>query len=61
MAGARHAAGLGPQRAPADGDDRKIVGWDEAREDRDGAYADFDPRMAELAEPFFTRAGSTRA
>jgi oligoendopeptidase F len=42
-------------------DDRKLVGWDEARETVMEAYAGFDPRMAELAEPFFTRAGSTRA
>jgi oligoendopeptidase F len=35
-------------------DDRKI-GWDEARETVLGAYGDFAPRMAELAEPFFDK------
>ena len=36
------------------GDDRKI-GWDEARQTVLAAYAGFDPRMAELAQPFFER------
>ncbi|WP_316014791.1 M3 family oligoendopeptidase [Roseobacter sp. HKCCA0434] len=34
-------------------DDRRI-GWDEARQMVTDAYAGFDPKMAELAEPFFT-------
>ncbi|MBM9594833.1 M3 family oligoendopeptidase [Roseitranquillus sediminis] len=33
----------------------RTIGWDEARETVMGAYARFDPRMAELAEPFFER------
>ncbi len=36
------------------GDDRRVE-WDEARRTVSEAYADFDPRMAELAEPFFDR------
>ncbi|MBB5516390.1 oligoendopeptidase F [Rubricella aquisinus] len=36
-----------------DSDDRKI-GWDDARDMVMQAYAGFDPRMADLAEPFFT-------
>jgi len=34
--------------------DRKI-GWDEARETVLGAYGEFDPEMAKLAEPFFDK------
>ncbi|MGF1554455.1 MAG: M3 family oligoendopeptidase [Paracoccaceae bacterium] len=33
----------------------RTIGWDEARETVMGAYAGFSPRMAELAEPFFTK------
>ncbi len=33
----------------------RIVGWDEARATVEEAYADFDPRMAELAQPFFEK------
>ena len=32
-----------------------LVGWTEARKMVMDAYAGFDPRMAELAEPFFER------
>ena len=35
-------------------DDRKIP-WEEAQETVLGAYADFDPRMAEIAKPFFEK------
>ncbi|TVQ55559.1 MAG: M3 family oligoendopeptidase [Rhodobacteraceae bacterium] len=35
-------------------DDRKIP-WDEARETVLGAYADFSPKMADLAAPFFEK------
>ncbi|WP_424933842.1 M3 family oligoendopeptidase [Amaricoccus macauensis] len=35
-------------------DDRKI-GWTEARETVLGAYSGFDPKMAEIAEPFFEK------
>lgn len=38
---------------PKDGD--RKVGWPEARETVLAAYAGFDPRMAELAEPFFEK------
>jgi oligoendopeptidase F len=56
----RQAAGLGPQRAlPMETD--RLVGWDEARATVLTAYAEFDPRMADLASPSSTRAGSTRA
>ena len=33
----------------------RTIAWDEARETVTAAYAGFDPRMAELAEPFFER------
>ncbi|MEO1639196.1 MAG: M3 family oligoendopeptidase [Pseudomonadota bacterium] len=32
----------------------KTVGWDEAQETVMTAYAEFDPKMAEIAKPFFT-------
>ncbi|MFN3263128.1 MAG: M3 family oligoendopeptidase [Pikeienuella sp.] len=35
-------------------DDRKIS-WDEAKETVLGAYAGFDPKMADLAQPFFEK------
>ena len=42
------------RNAPLPMEDSRIVGWDEARKTVSDAYADFDPRMAEIAEPFFT-------
>ncbi len=42
------------RNAPLPMEETRIVGWDEARRVVSEAYADFDPRMAELAEPFFT-------
>ena len=42
------------RNAPLPMEDDRLVGWDEARKVVSEAYADFDPRMAELAEPFFT-------
>ncbi|WP_370228700.1 M3 family oligoendopeptidase [Cognatishimia sp.] len=42
------------RNAPLPMDDPRIVDWDEARKTVSDAYAAFDPRMAELAEPFFT-------
>ncbi|HBU15376.1 MAG: oligoendopeptidase F [Rhodobacteraceae bacterium GWE1_64_9] len=33
----------------------KTVGWDEARKTVSDAYAAFSPKLAELAEPFFTQ------
>ncbi|MBF9032397.1 M3 family oligoendopeptidase [Rhodobacterales bacterium HKCCE3408] len=43
------------RNAPLPMESDRIVGWDEARATVTAAYADFDPRMAELAEPFFTK------
>lgn len=42
------------RNAPLPMDDPRIVDWDEARKTVSDAYAAFDPRMAEIAEPFFT-------
>jgi oligoendopeptidase F len=41
------------RNAPLPMEDDRVVGWDEARETVMNAYAEFDPRMADLAEPFF--------
>ncbi len=43
------------RNAPLPMEDTRIVGWDEARETVLGAYGAFDPRMAEIARPFFDR------
>ena len=43
------------RNAPLPMEDDRIVPWDEARETVMSAYSEFDPRMAELAEPFFDR------
>ncbi|MEL6532878.1 MAG: M3 family oligoendopeptidase [Pseudomonadota bacterium] len=43
------------RNAPLPMESTRIVGWDEARGIVTDAYAAFDPRMAELAEPFFTQ------
>jgi oligoendopeptidase F len=42
------------RNAPLPMDDPRIVDWDEARKTVSEAYGAFDPRMAEIAEPFFT-------
>jgi oligoendopeptidase F len=42
------------RNAPLPMEETRIVPWDEARTTVTEAYAGFDPRMAELAEPFFT-------
>jgi oligoendopeptidase F len=42
------------RNAPLPMEDNRLVHWDEARKTVTEAYAGFDPRMAELAEPFFT-------
>ncbi|SFA72646.1 oligoendopeptidase F [Poseidonocella pacifica] len=42
------------RNAPLPMETQKTVGWDEARKIVTDAYAGFDPRMADLAEPFFT-------
>ncbi|MDO6585759.1 M3 family oligoendopeptidase [Salipiger sp. 1_MG-2023] len=43
------------RNAPLPMESDRIVGWDEARKTVMEAYAGFDPRMAEIAEPFFTK------
>ncbi|MBR9838556.1 MAG: M3 family oligoendopeptidase [Rhodobacteraceae bacterium] len=43
------------RNAPLPMESDRIVGWDEARKTVTDAYAGFDPRMAEIAEPFFTK------
>ncbi|MGB0607801.1 MAG: M3 family oligoendopeptidase [Paracoccaceae bacterium] len=43
------------RNAPLPMESDRIVGWDEARSTVMDAYAGFDPRMADLAEPFFTQ------
>ena len=43
------------RNAPLPMESDRIVGWDEAKETVMTAYAGFDPRMADLAEPFFTK------
>ena len=42
------------RNAPLPMEDQRIVAWEDARKLVSEAYHDFDPRMAELAEPFFT-------
>ncbi|MBF9045213.1 M3 family oligoendopeptidase [Rhodobacterales bacterium HKCCE4037] len=42
------------RNAPLPMEETRIVGWDEARRVVSEAYAAFDPRMEELARPFFT-------
>ena len=43
------------RNAPLPMESDRIVGWDEARSTVMDAYAGFDQRMADLAEPFFTQ------
>ncbi|WP_417725481.1 M3 family oligoendopeptidase [Salipiger sp.] len=43
------------RNAPLPMESTRIVGWDEARETVMNAYNAFDPRMGEIAEPFFTK------
>ena len=42
------------RNAPLPMQDDRLVTWDEARQTVMEAYSSFDPRMADLAEPFFT-------
>ena len=42
------------RNAPLPMEDSKIVDWDQAEKTVMDAYAEFDPRMAEIAKPFFT-------
>ena len=41
------------RNAPLPMEDTRLVGWDEARATVLGAYAAFDPKMTEIAAPFF--------
>ena len=41
------------RNAPLPIADPRTIGWDEARETVMAAFAGFDPRMSELAQPFF--------
>jgi len=43
------------RNAPLPQADDRLVGWDEARKTVLDAYADFDPEMARIAEPFFDK------
>ncbi len=43
------------RNAPLPMEDDRLVPWEEARATVSEAYAAFDPRLAELAEPFFTQ------
>ncbi|ANT61125.1 oligoendopeptidase F [Salipiger sp. CCB-MM3] len=43
------------RNAPLPMETDRIVGWDEAEKTVMDAYAGFDPRMAEIAEPFFKK------
>ena len=43
------------RNAPLPMEDTRIVGWDEAEQVVMEAYGAFDPRMADLAEPFFKK------
>ena len=43
------------RNAPLPMESDRIVGWAEARQTVMDAYGDFDPRMADLAQPFFDK------
>ena len=43
------------RNAPLPMEDKRVVGWEAARETVLSAYAGFDARMAEIAAPFFTK------
>jgi oligoendopeptidase F len=43
------------RNAPLPTETPRLIGWDEARATVLGAYADFAPEMASIAEPFFDR------
>ncbi len=43
------------RNAPLPNSDEAVIHWDEARATVSEAYAAFSPKMAELAEPFFTQ------
>ena len=43
------------RNAPLPKEDERVIGWAEAKETVLGAYAGFDPKMAEIAAPFFEK------
>ena len=43
------------RNAPLPDSDETAIGWDDARSTVMEAYADFDPEMAKIAEPFFDK------
>jgi oligoendopeptidase F len=43
------------RNAPLPMESNRLVGWDDARATVLDAYAEFDPRMADLAQPFFDK------
>lgn len=43
------------RNAPLPDEDDLVIPWEQARATVIDAYADFDPRMAEIAEPFFDK------
>ncbi|MEM7489868.1 MAG: M3 family oligoendopeptidase, partial [Pseudomonadota bacterium] len=43
------------RNAPLPMEETRTIGWDEARKTVMDAYAGFDPKMAEIAEPFFDK------
>ena len=43
------------RNAPLPMEETRTVGWDDARDTVMNAYAAFDPRMADLAQPFFEK------
>jgi oligoendopeptidase F len=43
------------RNAPLPMETDRVVGWDEARDIVQKAYAGFDPRMAEISQPFFDK------
>ncbi|WP_208354470.1 M3 family oligoendopeptidase [Pseudaestuariivita rosea] len=43
------------RNAPLPMEDTRIIGWDDAEKTVMEAYGAFDPRMADLAKPFFTK------
>ena len=43
------------RNAPLPMESNRLVGWDDARATVMDAYAEFDPRMADLAQPFFDK------
>lgn len=43
------------RNAPLPMEDDRLIGWDEARNTVMDAYAAFDPKMADLAQPFFDK------